>query len=116
MQPHRFIVDTGSGLYRNYYFISAVTAGQPLLCVAGESFRQSLPHQGGCGAVQLEAALAAIGYRVRRGDTGVSFGRARPRRAPKRGVKRGVENGKGPGAGPSADSPFAKLRDLEPGK
>jgi ATP-dependent RNA helicase SUPV3L1/SUV3 len=75
-----------------------------------------LERQTGCGAAQLETALAAIGYRVRRNDTGVSFGRARPGRAPKRGARRGVKNGKGPGAAPSADSPFAKLRDFEPGK
>ena len=79
-----------------------------------------LERQSGCGAAQLETALAAIGYRVRRNDSGVSFGRARPRRAPKRGARRGGKNGKGPGAAPSAapsaDSPFAKLRDFEPGK
>jgi hypothetical protein len=68
----------------------------------------------GCGEAELETALAAIGYRVRRDDTGVSFGRARPRKAPKHGVKRGAK--KGPETSPSADSPFAKLRDLEPGK
>ena len=73
-----------------------------------------LERQTGCGAAQLETVLTAIGYRVRRNDTGVSFGRARPRKAPKRGARRGGKNGKGPG--PSADSPFAKLRDFEPGK
>ena len=67
----------------------------------------------GCGEAELETALVAIGYRVRRDDTGVSFGRARPRKAPKPGAKRRAR--KGPGSGPSADSPFAKLRDLEPG-
>jgi len=42
----------------------------------------------------------------------VSFGRARARKAPKHGVKRGAQ--KAPETGASADSPFAKLRGLEP--
>ncbi len=67
----------------------------------------------GCGAAELETALAAIGYRVRHDDTGVSFSRARARKAPKHGVKRGAQ--KAPETGASADSPFAKLRGLEPG-
>jgi ATP-dependent RNA helicase SUPV3L1/SUV3 len=71
----------------------------------------------GCGQAELETALAAIGYRVQRDDTGLSFGRARPRKgthkAPKRGAKRGAR--KSSETGPSADSPFAKLRDLDPG-
>jgi ATP-dependent RNA helicase SUPV3L1/SUV3 len=67
----------------------------------------------GCGAAELEIALAAIGYRVQRDDTGVSFSRARPRKNSKHGVKRGAK--KGSGTRSSVDSPFAKLRDLEPG-
>ncbi|MEE9210149.1 MAG: disulfide oxidoreductase, partial [Kiloniellales bacterium] len=67
----------------------------------------------GCGAAELETALAAIGYRVQRDDTGVSFGRARARKAPKHGAKRGAR--KAPERGASADSPFAELRGLEPG-
>ena len=55
----------------------------------------------------------AIGYRVRRDDTGLSFVRARARKAPTHGVGRGAKQE--PVTGPSADSPFAKLRDLEPG-
>ncbi len=71
----------------------------------------------GCGEAELETALAAIGYRVRRDDTGVSFARARPRKGPRKAPKHGAKRGakKEPGTGPSADSPFAKLRDLEPG-
>jgi len=72
----------------------------------------------GCGERELEIALAAIGYRVHRDDTGVSFSRAQPRNASNRGVKRGAGKRLGPrpsADSPSADSPFAKLRDLEPG-
>jgi hypothetical protein len=72
-----------------------------------------LARQVGCGEPELEIALTAIGYRVRRDDTGVSFSRARPHKASKHSVKRGTR--KRPGPGPSADSPFAKLRDFEPG-
>jgi len=77
---------------------------------------RKLERQTGCSAAQLEAVLAALGYRARRTDAGVRFGRARPRKAPKRGARRGVKNGKGPGVKPAADSPFAKLRDFEPGE
>ena len=66
----------------------------------------------GCGAAELEIALAAIGYQVRRDHTGVSFGRgAGPRKNPKRGARRAAK--KGPRTGLASDSPFAKLRDLE---
>jgi ATP-dependent RNA helicase SUPV3L1/SUV3 len=76
----------------------------------------------GCSAAELEIALAAIGYRVRRDDTGVSFGRARPRKGSgaggRKASKRGAERApkKGPKTGPASDSPFAKLRDIERGK
>ena len=68
----------------------------------------------GCGEAGLETALAAIGYRVQRDDTGLSFGRAPPRQGPRKTSKRSAR--KAPAAGPAADSQFAKLRDLEPGK
>ena len=68
----------------------------------------------GCSPAQLETALVAICYQVQRDDTGVSFGRAHPRKGSQKAPKRGPR--KGPRAKPSADSPFAKLRDLETGK
>ena len=73
----------------------------------------------GCAEAELETILAALRYQVRRDDGGLSFGRAPARKkrgpgaakAPKGGVRPGTA-----GLGREADSPFAKLRDLEPGK
>ena len=73
----------------------------------------------GCAEAELETILAALRYQVRRDDGGLSFGRAQARRkrgagaakAPKGGVRPGTA-----GLGREADSPFAKLRDLETGK
>ena len=76
----------------------------------------------GCDAAELETVLTALRYQVRRDDTGVSFGRAAARKgrgsgarqASKRAAKAGTKTGTRTGT--QSDSPFAKLRDLEPGK
>ena len=67
----------------------------------------------GCDEAELETVLVALRYRVRRDDTGVSFGRAPPRkgRGPRKAPRRAVPAGTKTGT--DSNSPFAKLRDLE---
>ena len=73
----------------------------------------------GCGEAELETVLTALRYQVRRDPSGVSFGRVRARKKPGTGPRKARKGGVRPGAagrGDAADSPFAKLRELEPGK
>jgi hypothetical protein len=73
----------------------------------------------GCGGGELEVILVALGYRVERDPAGVSFTRTRTRNAKDSGSRKD----RGPAARrraaarkAEADSPFAKLRELDPGK
>ena len=73
----------------------------------------------GCAEAELETILAALRYQVRRDDGGLSFGRAQARGKRGAGAAKARKGEVRPGTaglGREADSPFAKLRDLEPGK
>jgi ATP-dependent RNA helicase SUPV3L1/SUV3 len=73
----------------------------------------------GCAEAELETILAALRYQVRRDDGGLSFGRAQARKKRGAGAAKARKGRVRPGTaglGREADSPFAKLRDLEPGK
>jgi ATP-dependent RNA helicase SUPV3L1/SUV3 len=63
----------------------------------------------GCEGTELAAVLAGLGFSADEDETGLSF---RPRRRTKKNGKR-ARPGKPRRSGPPADSPFAKLRELD---